>query len=186
MFIQKILPDFNNNKQLQKSNVNFKTAQLSEVEKLTKEISKVRSEITLQEKAYDKYMSAANAVGLSSKWKKRVRDGSINISTIKDETLAEKIKSYQDYYNKVLDCEDAIRELQETEASLYAQRFENIQTQHLEFPFLLIVVPTLHKELFPHLSFLHLGLDRWLFKQNPAYRPVSHLKKQPFGCFCVV
>lgn len=97
---------------------------------LQNQISEVNKEIGLQQQAKSKYMAAANGVGLSESWAKKVRNGEIDIDTIKDETLAEKIKSYQDYYNKVLDCEDAIRELQETEASLYAQRFENIQTQY--------------------------------------------------------
>ena len=97
---------------------------------LQNQISEISKEIGLQQQAKSKYMSAANGVGLSESWAKKVRNGEIDIDTIKDEDLAEKIKSYQDYYNKALDCEDAVRELQETEASLYAQRFENIQTQY--------------------------------------------------------
>lgn len=97
---------------------------------LTKEISKVGDEIGLQQKAYDKYMAAANGVGLSSSWAKKVRNGEIDINTIKDEALAEKIKSYQDYYNKALDCKDAIEDLKDTEAELYKQRFDNISAQY--------------------------------------------------------
>ena len=97
---------------------------------LQNQISEVNKEIGLQQQAKNKYMAAANGVGLSESWAKKVRIGQIDFDKITDETLAEKIKSYQDYYNKVLDCEDAIRELQETESKLYAQRFENIQTQY--------------------------------------------------------
>jgi len=97
---------------------------------LQNQISEVSKEIGLQQKAYNKYMSAANGVGLSSSWAAKVRNGEIDIDTIKDETLADKIKSYQDYYEKALDCQDAIRELREEESKLYAQRFENIQTQY--------------------------------------------------------
>ena len=97
---------------------------------LMNQISEVNKEITLQQQAKSKYISAANDVGLSESWAKKVRNGEINIDTIKDETLAEKIKSYQDYYNKALNCEDAIRKLREEESKLYAQRFKNIQTQY--------------------------------------------------------
>ena len=97
---------------------------------LQSEISEVSREINLQQQAYSRYMSAANGVGLSSSWAAKVRNGTIDISTIKDEALAEKISSYKEWYEKALDCQDAIRELQEQESKLYAQRFENVQTQY--------------------------------------------------------
>ena len=97
---------------------------------LTSEISKVNDEISLQQKAYDRYIQEANSVGLSESYAKKVQNGTINIQTIKDEDLAEKIKNYQEWYNKALDCKDAILELKETEAELYAQRFEHVQNQY--------------------------------------------------------
>lgn len=97
---------------------------------LAKQISKVSDEIALQQSAYDEYMAAANAVGLSSSYAAKVRNGTIDIETIKDEGLKAKIDDYENWYSKALDCKDAILELQETESSLFAQRFENIQTQY--------------------------------------------------------
>ena len=97
---------------------------------LTKEISKVREEIELQEKAAQRYLKEANSVGLSSSYAEKVRNGKIDISTIKDEALAEKIGKYQDWYEKYLDCIDAAEELKETESELYAQRVENVATQY--------------------------------------------------------
>lgn len=97
---------------------------------LTKEIGKVGSEINLQQQAYNRYMKEASSVGLSSSWAKKVRDGAIDISTIKDEALKEKIDNYKNWYEKALACKDAIEELKETEASLYRQRFDNVQTQY--------------------------------------------------------
>ena len=97
---------------------------------LSEQISKIKDEIVIQQKAYDKYMSAASNVGLSSSYAEKVRNGKIDIETIKDETLKEKIEDYQKYYEKALDCKDAIEELRETESKLYAQRFENIQAQY--------------------------------------------------------
>lgn len=46
------------------------------------------------------------------------------------ELLAEKIKEYQDWYEKALDCQDAIEELKQKEAELYAQRVENVAAQY--------------------------------------------------------
>ena len=97
---------------------------------LANEIGKVSNEIALQESAYQGYINAANQVGLSSEWKNKVQIGAIDIDNVTDETLAEKIKDYQKYYEQALDCKDAIEELKETESSLFAQRFENIQTQY--------------------------------------------------------
>lgn len=97
---------------------------------LTKQISKVGDEIALQQSAYEEYMAAAAGTGLSSSYAEKVRNGKIDIETIKDETLKEKIEDYQKYYEKALDCKDAIEELKETEASLYAQRVENASKEY--------------------------------------------------------
>lgn len=90
----------------------------------TNEISKVNSEISLQQKAYDKYISEANKVSLSSDIKAKVRDGSIDIKEYSSDT-ADLIKEYQDLYEKALDCQDAIADLKETAASLYEDKFND-------------------------------------------------------------
>ena len=65
---------------------------------LKKEMSAVSKEITLQQKGYNRYIKAANKVGLSSKYKKLVQNGAIDIDGIKDEKLQKKIKQYQEWY----------------------------------------------------------------------------------------
>lgn len=97
---------------------------------LTKEIGEVGKEIELQEDAAVRYLQEADSVGLSSDWVEKVRNGKIDINTVKDENLAEKIGQYQDWYEKHLKCIDAAEELRETEAKLYAQRVENVETQY--------------------------------------------------------
>lgn len=64
---------------------------------ITQELSAVKNEITVQEQAYDRYMQKANSVKLSSKYKKLVREGKIDIETITDEDLKEKIEEYQQW-----------------------------------------------------------------------------------------
>lgn len=63
----------------------------------------------------EKYKKKANSIsGLDEKYKNKVRNGTLDISTIKDEKLAEKIKEYQDWYEKFLDCKDAASEAKDT------------------------------------------------------------------------
>ena len=64
---------------------------------LSSEISKVTSEISLQQQGYNRYLQQANSVGLSSSWARLVREGKVDISTIKDEDLADKISEYQSW-----------------------------------------------------------------------------------------
>ena len=99
-------------------------------EALADEIGKVNEEINLQQAAYNRYMQEAKSVGLSSSWMKKVQDGKVDIETITDEDLANKIKEYQEWYEKALDCKDAIAELKEQEAELYMQRFENVAKEY--------------------------------------------------------
>lgn len=96
---------------------------------LADEISKVGDEIELQQQAYDEYMDAAADVGLSEEYAEKVRNGTIDIETITDEELKEKVDEYQKWYENALSCQDAIEDLKETEAELYAQRVENAEKQ---------------------------------------------------------
>lgn len=97
---------------------------------LTSQISEVGSEIELQQKAYDRYMQEANSVGLSEAYASKVRDGTIDIETITDEALKEKVDDYKQWYEKALDCKDAILDLKESESELYKQRFDNVSAQY--------------------------------------------------------
>lgn len=65
---------------------------------IVSEISKVGDEIELQQKAYDRYLSAAQEIGLSEEYASKVRNGTIDIETITDEALKEKIDEYQNWY----------------------------------------------------------------------------------------
>ena len=98
--------------------------------KLQKEIQQVTAEIDLQQKGYNRYIQEANSVGLDEKWAKKVRDGTIDINTVKDEDLADKIKEYQQWYDKALDCKDAIDELNETISELYETAFNNVVSEY--------------------------------------------------------
>ena len=95
-----------------------------------KEIAQITKEINIQNKGYKRYMKEANKVGLSKSWRKKVQQGKIDIDTIKDEKLAEKIKDYQKWYEKALDCKDAVKELKEQLGELYEEQFNTIATDY--------------------------------------------------------
>ncbi len=92
----------------------------------SEEISKVNEELSLQQKAYERYIQEANSVGLSSDLAAKVRDGTIDINEYDSDTQ-ELISDYQEWYEKALDCSDAIDDLHESLASLYEDNFKNIQ-----------------------------------------------------------
>lgn len=93
------------------------------------ETAKVNQEIAFQEKAYSKYMQQANSVGLSSDLAAKVRNGTIDISEYSSETQ-ELIKDYQNWYEKAMDCSDAVQQLHETLADLYEDKFNNIERDY--------------------------------------------------------
>lgn len=95
-----------------------------------KEISLTNKELKYQEQGRKRYLKAAASVGLSKAWAQRVRDGKIDIQTIKDDKLKEKIENYKKWYEKALDCKKAIDELNESVKELNKQYFELDQTQY--------------------------------------------------------
>lgn len=97
---------------------------------LKSQISAVTQEISKQQQAYNTYMSLANSVGLDPYYQALVQNGAMNISTITDETLAEQIKTYQEFYEKALDAKDATIDLQDELKQLEQTDFDNIITQY--------------------------------------------------------
>lgn len=106
---------------------------------LASEIAKVGEEITLQNNAASEYLAKANAVKLTEKdstgksYAELIQEGALNIEDFEgevDEVTLEKIKEYQKWYELYLECTDAAEDLKQTEAELYAQRFENVQSQY--------------------------------------------------------
>ena len=97
---------------------------------LNDQIIQTRREIDLQNQAYNRYIQQANSVGLDAGYAAKVRDGTIDVEKITNEDLNNKISDYQNWYNKALDCLDAIDDLRESESKLYEQRFENVSTKY--------------------------------------------------------
>lgn len=90
------------------------------------QIALLNEQISLEEKAANRYLQEANSIDLPSYIKDLVRNGAIDISQY-DENTQEKIDEYQDWYEKYIEESDKILELHEDIAELYQEQFEAIQ-----------------------------------------------------------
>ncbi len=95
-----------------------------------KAISNITKEIDIQRKGYDKYMARANSIGLEEPWAAQVRDGSINIADVADDSLKERIKNYKEWYEKALQCQEKLEELQKTQKELAREKIELLITKY--------------------------------------------------------
>lgn len=98
-----------------------------------KATSNLKNELNTYGKSYSRYMKEANSVGLSEKYAKKVRNGTIDISTITDEDLADQISKYQEYYDKAIDATTSFVETAEKlynlpldKAAAKIERFEDV------------------------------------------------------------
>ena len=71
----------------------------------------------------------AKKIGLSSKLKKRVQNGTVNIESL-SETDKQKVEAYQKWYDKINECRKAIEELKAKEKELYQQKLDNITDRY--------------------------------------------------------
>ena len=69
-----------------------------------KAMNTIRSNLTTLQQAYNRYIKEANSVGLSDSWERRVQNGAIDITTITDENLSDKISKYQDWWKISRQC----------------------------------------------------------------------------------
>lgn len=91
---------------------------------LLQEINAVNSEISTQQAAYNKYMQLANSVGLDEGYANLIRNGALDVSTVTDEALSDKIEKYKSFYEKAIQCSDAIIDLKNNLADLAKTRFD--------------------------------------------------------------
>ena len=94
-----------------------------------KAIAQVQAEIAANEKALATYKSKADSIGLDSNYKNQVINGSLNIETITDETLRDTIADFEEWHDKILDCEDTIDDLKDSLKDLAQQKFDNVTTE---------------------------------------------------------
>ena len=88
---------------------------------LTKQIQLTKNLLTATEKAADRYLKAANKVGLSKSLKKKVKNGSYDINDYSSE-ISEKIQKYENYYDKYKELKQQADELETDIRSLRIDR----------------------------------------------------------------
>lgn len=108
----------------------FKSAKLKAQSKLND------TRISANQRSYEGYLNKANSIELSEDWKQKVRDGDFSIDTIDTSTddgkkLKENIDNYQKWYDKALDCKDAVAELRREQTKLFDELM-NIPTEKAE------------------------------------------------------
>lgn len=100
---------------------------------LNSAIKSVGDQIEATTAAYDLYIKEADVVAKKAKLSQdivnKIQQGTIEISSYKKETQ-EKIKMYQEWYNKAMDCVDALTDLREQEKELAKQKLDNIITHY--------------------------------------------------------
>lgn len=97
---------------------------------ITKSIDEVNREIELQEEGAAEYLKKAESINLSEDWKKKVREGKIEIDTVSDDTLKTNIQNYQTWWEKYQDAMDKSKTLTQTIQGYYKQLFDNVSSQY--------------------------------------------------------
>ena len=97
---------------------------------LAQELGTVNQQISAEQQAYNKYMQLANLVGLSENYASLVRNGTIDVSTIQDDDLNDKIEKYKSYYESALSASDAVQDLQDKLAELAKTKFDNVNSEY--------------------------------------------------------
>ena len=97
---------------------------------LAKELKKVKSLEDAQNKAADFYKKKASKVKLDDKTKKQLRNGAIDITTVKNEKLANKMQKYQDYWESYKQYTDDAADSAQKYFDKLEERFELIQNKY--------------------------------------------------------
>lgn len=94
-----------------------------------KALKNQNKQLQTQKDSRAKYVAKANevasAVGLSDELKKKVQNGTINIESLSEDDK-KRVDAYQEWYEKILDCDKAIRELTKSQKDLAKAKVERV------------------------------------------------------------
>lgn len=93
-------------------------------------VTKTQNEITTNQNAANKYFAQANSLGLAQGYVDKIKNGTLNIESITDDNLKDKISKYKDYYEKGLSAQDKVLDLQDKLNELYQKRLEIIEKEY--------------------------------------------------------
>lgn len=92
-------------------------------------IAAKQEEIANNQAGYNRYMKQADSVGLDASLKERVQNGAIDINQYDDATK-ELISDYQTWYEKAMECKDAVDSLKDSQKELAQSKLDNIITYY--------------------------------------------------------
>lgn len=94
-----------------------------------KALKNLNKQLQTQKDSRAKYVAKANevasAVGLSDELKKKVQNGTINIESLSEDDK-KRVDAYQEWYEKILNCDKAIRELTKSQKDLAKAKVERV------------------------------------------------------------
>lgn len=93
-------------------------------------VTKTQNEITTNQNAANKYFAQANSLGLAPGYVDKIKNGTLDIESITDDNLKDKISKYKDYYEKGLSAQDKVLDLQDKLNELYQKRLEIIEKEY--------------------------------------------------------
>lgn len=101
--------------------------------KLTSAQTNTKALIAANEEGAKRYQkqadSSAKKVGLSNNLYKKIKDGTIDIQSLSEENK-KRVDEVKQWYDKMLDCQQAAEELKKSQRELAEQKFDNIVTEY--------------------------------------------------------
>jgi TP901 family phage tail tape measure protein len=89
-------------------------------------IDEMANKVTALEAIMDSYNEKAKSLGLPESYIDKIKNGTMEIETITDETVSNNIKNYQEWYNKAEDVRKKIDETKKSMQELAKSRLDNI------------------------------------------------------------
>lgn len=97
---------------------------------LVNAVTKTQNEITTNQNAANKYFAEADSLKLAPGYVDKIKNGTLNIESITDDNLKDKISKYKDYYERGLSAQDKVLDLQDKLNELYQKRLEIIEKEY--------------------------------------------------------
>lgn len=95
---------------------------------LAQSMQKTKEAIAAQQQACESYMREAAAVGLPREYIDKIQSGTLQLETVTDQALADRIREYETWHDKAARCSEAVEDLKNQLSELARQRFDNINT----------------------------------------------------------
>lgn len=93
-------------------------------------VTKTQNEITTNQNSANKYFALADSLKLAPGYVDKIKNGTLDIESITDDNLKDKISKYKDYYERGLSAQDKVLDLQDKLNELYQKRLEIIEKEY--------------------------------------------------------